>query len=211
MPRLARLRPPRAVRRRRGARGRVARRVGRERQLLPLDVRAARAAAPLVPELAAGAGLDELVAVKRRFDATSKERKLDMRLFKQALLEVAQLRYPKLVDDSERALTYVILENVVLVPEVNRRAWKEAKVLAMIGEAKRQCAAHRLQTLHRKVEVLFEYKRHVRAATAMQRLMRRVLYRARYERRAEYLAQVRGACFESGLRGLCGAFAYCGG
>ena len=128
------------------------------------------------------------LAFKRRFDATSKERKLDMRLFKQALLEVAQLRYPKLVDDSERALTYVILENVVLVPEVNRRAWKEAKVLAMIGEAKRQCAAIRLQTLHRKVEVLFEYKRHVRAATAMQRLMRRILYRARYERRVEYLA-----------------------
>ena len=48
----------------------------------------------------------------------------------------------------------------------------------MIGEAKRQCAVIRIQTLHRKVEVLFEYKRHVRAATAMQGVARAVVARS---------------------------------
>lgn len=127
------------------------------------------------------------LAFKRRFDSGSKERKLDMRLFKEALLEVACLRYPKMQEDSERALMHVILENVVLVPEVNRRAWKEAKVLAMIGESQRQCAAIRVQTLHRKLAQLIEFRTHIRASVCIQTGLRRALYRARFHRRLDYL------------------------
>jgi len=45
-----------------------------------------------------------------------------------------------MVEEPQEALMKLLLENVVMLPQVNRLAWKEAKRMAIVAEARRICA-----------------------------------------------------------------------
>lgn len=78
-------------------------------------------------------------------------------------------------------LQRLILEQVVTIPEINRRAWLEAKLLAMLAEGTRQSAATRMQALVRKVMQRCAYRILVCAATNIQAKIRHFLGRKHYQ------------------------------
>lgn len=74
-------------------------------------------------------------------------------------------------------LQRLLLEQVVTIPEISRRAWLEAKLLAMLAEGTRQSAATRMQTFFRKGMQRCAYRIVVCAATTIQAKIRHFLAR----------------------------------
>ncbi|KAH8074617.1 Ca2-binding protein [Aureococcus anophagefferens] len=65
-------------------------------------------------------------------------------------------------------LMHLLLEHVIMIPEVNKRAWREAKTLAMLDEGERQSAAIRIQALHRMRWQRADYLVHLHAIIRME-------------------------------------------
>lgn len=90
-------------------------------------------------------------------------------------MDIAQVRYPSLKSDPTAALTRLLMENVVMLPPVNRLAWKEAKRMAIVAEASRVCAQVRVASFHRRnvKRILFLRKKFacVRTQTQLRRMI----------------------------------------
>jgi len=109
-------------------------------------------------------------------------RVIDIEGFTFALMEVANLRYPE-YDDDEKATREVLFEYVVMIPDINKRCWREAKTNAMKQEAIIQCAAIRTQTEIRRKVVFEEYKRKRNGCILIQKWGRSRLYLKAHEER----------------------------
>ncbi|KAJ8599289.1 hypothetical protein CTAYLR_006783 [Chrysophaeum taylorii] len=86
------------------------------------------------------------------------------------------------VNEEERheSLQRLLLDRVVMIPEISRRAWREAKVLAMLAEGRRQSAATRVQASHRGRWQHAAFRGILRAATAIETFARAFLSRKHY-------------------------------
>ncbi|GMH93930.1 hypothetical protein TrVE_jg7560 [Triparma verrucosa] len=109
--------------------------------------------------------------------AGKKERKLDLKGFIQCCTDIALLRFPHMKDTPVQACTHLLMENVVLLPQVNKLAWKEAKRLAIIGEARRICAEVRIASFHRRNVCRVTFLRKKFACIRTQVQLRRMVCR----------------------------------
>jgi len=107
--------------------------------------------------------------------AGKKERKLDLRAFIACCTDIALIRYQALRDSPTAALTKLLMENVVMLGGVNKLAWKEAKRMAIVAEARRTCGQVRIASFHRRnvSRVVFLRKQYacVRAQTQLRRMV----------------------------------------
>ena len=70
-------------------------------------------------------------------------RKLSAEYFMKALEELVLLRFPKMATEPDLALKHVVMDNIIMVPEINTRVWNEAKRLAMLRRPfGRRCDPH---------------------------------------------------------------------
>ena len=147
------------------------------------------------------------IAFKRQFAEPSKNHKheamkrggrLTRPMLREALTELALIKYPpkppsKVDSDNDHeepvvadevvrrtTLKRLIREKILMIPAINRRVWREAKVLAMLSEAKRQAAAMRIQTCRRCRYQRNVYRRILRAVITGQAAQRRFLFRKYY-------------------------------
>jgi len=72
------------------------------------------------------------------FARRQKERKIDMKGFIACITDISLIRFPQLVETPNEALLKLLLENVVMLRQVSRLAWKEAKRMCIVGEARRK-------------------------------------------------------------------------
>ena len=84
-------------------------------------------------------------------------------------------------------MKHVVMDNIIMVPEVNDRIWNEAKRLAMVKEGVRQSAATRIQALIRRVETVGFYRNALRMTVLIQTQMRRVRCIMRFKARQRFL------------------------
>lgn len=143
--------------------------------------------------------------------------RLDRKQLKQALIELAYVKYPKkttdvpsapasvespmrsplknetkdneasLSNDTEtssnernQVLRHLLFDKIVMIPEINRRAWYEAKLLAMLMEGKQQCASTRIQATLRRNWQFKLYRSLVSASTRIEASIRQCLSRNQY-------------------------------
>ena len=84
-------------------------------------------------------------------------------------------------------MTEALLDYVCMLPDINKRCWKEAKSMAMRREAKVQCAAIRIQAEMRRAKLLHEYKEKRKGAIVIERVARRRVYWIAHEQRKKVL------------------------
>jgi len=97
----------------------------------------------------------------------SGERKLNRKDFiKTALPQVAQLKFPWL--SADQATTKLLHEHVYVWRDCEVLLWKEAKRMAVVAEAKQQCAAMKLQAIFRGFLSRKLYKDMEKASTMVQ-------------------------------------------
>ena len=114
-------------------------------------------------------------------------RKLSAEYFMKALEELALLRFPKMATEPGLAMKHVVMDNIIMVPEINTRVWNEAKRLAMLQEAVRQSAAIRIQAVARRVEQMNKYRDSLRQCILLQAELRRARSAMRYRQRRQWL------------------------
>jgi hypothetical protein len=111
-----------------------------------------------------------------------KERKLNLKGFVACCTDIAVIRWPSMKDRPKEALTKLLLENVVMLPPVNRLAWKEAKRLAIVMEATRICAAVRMESFHRRNVSRLYFNRKRIACVRTQTQIRRIISKSNLNR-----------------------------
>ena len=81
----------------------------------------------------------------------------------------------------------MVMDYLVMIPEVNGKTWTEAKRVSMVAEGVRQCATTRIQAWTRTIQAVDAYRIALRAAILIQSEIRRARCAMRYTRRREYL------------------------
>ena len=77
-------------------------------------------------------------------------------------------------------LKHLLFEKTVMIPEMNKRAWREAKILAIKEEGLRQCASIRVQARHRMRWYRALYLCKLGAVVCVQAYGRRYMYHRFY-------------------------------
>lgn len=105
--------------------------------------------------------------------------------------ESSEEEYDATLDDwawfKQDTLKHLLFERTVMIPEINRRAWKEAKVLALLKEGRRQCASIRIQARHRMRWARATYLCELGALICVQAYVRRYIYENYYVVRREQM------------------------
>jgi len=109
------------------------------------------------------------------FAKRQKERKIDLKGFVACCTDIALIRSPHLIESPNEALMKLLLENVVMLPAVNRLAWKEAKRMAIVAEARRICAQIRLVSNRRGKVNRIEFLNIRNCQILVAKQMRRVI------------------------------------
>ena len=123
---------------------------------------------------------------KKYLESGRSLKNLNEEYFLKAIEECCLLRWPN-QEDSQQALKFVLMETVMMMPEVNGKVWNEAKRLAMVVEGRKQSAATRVQAIMRKLYVLEWYRRVLRCVVVCQATMRQARCSIRYRSRRQYL------------------------
>jgi len=110
-----------------------------------------------------------------RATAGGKERKLNLKAFVACLSDIAVIRFPAFKDSPKEALIKLLLESVVMLPPVNRLAWKEAKRIAITTEATRICGAVRIASFHRRNVYRLYFLKKKDACIRTQTQIRRII------------------------------------
>jgi hypothetical protein len=131
-------------------------------------------------------------AEKRRSGTSNGARFLNEEYFAKAMEEMIMLRFPSKVQDEDEKiaiLTKVLMESAMMMPEVNQKAWNEAKRLAMLAEGRKYSASTRIQSTWRRVTCLERYLAKLRMVVMIQVHMRRKRCELRYAARGAYLLE----------------------
>ncbi|GMH77886.1 hypothetical protein TL16_g07571 [Triparma laevis f. inornata] len=121
---------------------------------------------------------------KKSNNNTGNTRCVDMEGFCHAVMEYVSTNVP---GGEALALTETLLDYVCMLPDINRRCWKEAKSMAMREEARVQCATIRIQTELRRVDVKHKYKQKRVSSISIQRAARCRIYWVAQEERKKVL------------------------
>jgi len=123
---------------------------------------------------------------KKYLESGRSLKNLNEEFFLKAIEECCLLRWPN-QEDSQQALKFVLMETVMMMPEVNGKVWNEAKRLAIVVEGRKQSAATRVQAIMRKLYVMEWYRRVLRCVVICQATMRQARCSIRYRSRRQYL------------------------
>lgn len=113
--------------------------------------------------------------VDMAFFRHSHQRKLDIKQFKEVLLDMALLKYSSARYDTSEALANMLWTTVVMLPQVNKMVWTKAQSMAVDVELRRMCAQIRISAQFRMRQQRREYSHMVSAATFISKNVRRMI------------------------------------